>query len=133
MSVHQTRDFFLKRDGHLTDNPQIGPTLTQAYWKVGNSKPFLSLVENLTGAPLTGRAWVSDLKMSVDDVLKEEKAKYDSKLAECADGSSTDIDLDMRIRIVDGDDVLADISKEGSFLAVCKVFEDYVKNRFSKQ
>ena len=132
MSVHQTREFFIKRDGYLTDNPKIGPTLTDAYWKVGNSKPFLSLVENLTGAPLTGQAWVSDLKKSVDEVLKEEKFKYDSKRAECAVKSTADIDLDMRIRIVDGDDILADISKQGSFLAVCKVFEEYVQNRFSK-
>ena len=26
MSVHQTREFFFKRDGYLTDNPLIGPT-----------------------------------------------------------------------------------------------------------
>ncbi|KAL3802485.1 hypothetical protein ACHAW5_005896, partial [Stephanodiscus triporus] len=131
MSVHQTREFFLKRDGYLTDNPQIGPTLTNAYWKPGNSKPFLSLVESLTGAPLTGQAMVNKLKQNVEDVLKEEKLKYDSKRAECA--VDKDIDLDMRIRIVDGDDVLADTSKEGSFLAACKVFEGYVQNRFAKK
>jgi hypothetical protein len=131
MSVHQTREFFLKRDGYLTDNPQIGPTLTNAYWKPGNSKPFLSLVENLTGAPLTGQAMVNELKQNVEDVLKDEKLKYDSKRAECA--VDIDIDLDMRIRIVDGDDVLADTSKEGSFLAACKVFEGYVQNRFAKK
>jgi hypothetical protein len=38
----------------------------------------------------------------------------------------------MRIRIVDGDTVLADVSTEGSFLATCKVFEQYVQNRFPK-
>jgi hypothetical protein len=133
MSVHQTREFLLKRDGYLTDNPRIGPTLTNAYWKPGNSKPFLSLVENLTGAPLTGQAMVNELKQSVEDVLRDEKVKYDSKRAECADTPNNDIDLDMRVRIVDGDDVLADTSKEGSFLAACKVFEGYVQNRFSKK
>lgn len=134
MSVHQTREFFLKRDGFLTDNPQVGPTLTKEYWQPGNSEPFLSLVENLTGTPLTGDAWVNDLKQSVEDVLKEEKVKYNSKRAECADKSSDeDIDLEMRIRIVDGDDVLADTEKEGSFLAACKVFEGYVQDRFAKK
>lgn len=134
MSVHQTREFFLERDGYLTDNPKIGPTLTEAYWQPGNSEPFLSLVESLTGAPLTGQAWVNELKQSVEDVLKDEKVKYDSKRAECVDGSaSDDIDLDMRIRIVDGDDVLADTSKDGSFLAACKVFEGYVQNRFARE
>ena len=134
MSVHQTREFFLKRDGYPTDNPQIGPTLSNAYWKPGNSVPFLSLVENLTGAPLTGQAMVNELKQSVNNVLKDEKANYDSKRAECADSSfDKDIDLDMRIRIVDGDDVLADTSKEGSFISACKVFEGYVQNRFAKK
>lgn len=134
MSVHQTREFFLKRDGVLTDNPKIGPTLAENYWKPGNSEPFLSLVENLTGAPLTGEAWVNELKQSVEDVLKEEKVKYDSKRAECADNTSeNDIDLDMRIRIVDGDDVLADTATEGSFLATCKVFEEYVQKRYAKK
>jgi hypothetical protein len=134
MSVHQTREFFLKRDGYLTDNPQIGPTLTNAYWKPGNSQPFLSLVEKLTGAPLTGQAMANELKRSVEDVLKDEKAKYDSRRAECADSSlEKDIDLDMRIRIVDGDEVIADTSKEGSFIAACKVFEGYIQNRFAKK
>jgi len=134
MSVHQTREFFLKRDGYLTDNPKIGPSLAESYWKPGNSEQFLSLVENLTGSPLTGDAWVSELKQSVEDVLKDEKVKYESKRAECADESTSDvIDLDMRIRIVDGDEVLADTSKEGSFLASCKVFEEYVKKRYAKK
>ena len=64
----------------------------------------------------------------------DEKKKYESKREECADKTtSDDIDLDMRIRIVDGDEVLADTSKEGSFLASCKVFEEYVKKRYAKK
>ena len=106
--------------------------MTDAYWKPGNSEPFLSLVESLTGSALTGKAWVNELKQSVEDVLKEEKVKYDTKRAECVDASDGDIDLDMRIRIVDGDEVLADTAKEGSFLATCKVFETYVQNRCAK-
>jgi len=134
MGVHQTREFILKRDKVLTDNPKIGPTLTNAYWQPGNSEPFLDLVENLTGSPLTGQPWVNELKQTVDDVLKEEKVMYDAKRAECADkASDKDIDLDMRIRIVDGDDVLADTAKDGSFLATCKVFEEYVQDRYAKK
>lgn len=134
MGVHQTREFFMARDGFISDNPKVGPTITQAYWKPGNSEPFLSLVETLTGAPLTGQSWVNELEQSIQDVLKEEKVKYEAKQAECADDSSPeDIDLDMRIRIVDGDDVLADTAEEGSFLATCKVFEEYVQKRFAKK
>ena len=31
MAVHQTRYFFLRRDGHLIDNPRIGPELCASY------------------------------------------------------------------------------------------------------
>mmetsp|Transcript_23259 Transcript_23259/g.36369 ORF Transcript_23259/g.36369 Transcript_23259/m.36369 type:complete len:664 (+) Transcript_23259:84-2075(+) len=133
MGVHQTREFFLNRDKYITDNPSVGPTLTEAYWKPGNSEPFLSLVENLTSAPLTGDAWVAELKQSVEDVLKEEKESYDAKLAQCSSGTpDTDVDLDMRIRIVDGDSVLADTDEDGGFLMTCKKFEQYVQARFTK-
>lgn len=134
MGVHQTREFFTKRDGYISDNPKVGPTITEAYWKPGNSEQFLDLVDRLTGKPLTGDAWVNTLKQKVDDVLKEEKVSYDNKRAQCADGSSSnEIDLDMRIRIVDGDEVLADTEKEGSFLAACGVFEKYVQTRYAKK
>jgi hypothetical protein len=134
MGVYQTREFFLKRDKYITDNPNVGPTLTSAYWKPGNSEQFLSLVEDLTGNPLTGDAWVNELKQTVSDVLKMEKDSYDAKIAECSGSKpSDDVDLDMRIRIVDGDDVLADTEKDGSFLASCKVFEEYVQKRYGKK
>ncbi|KAL7522935.1 hypothetical protein ACHAWX_007671 [Stephanocyclus meneghinianus] len=140
MGVHQTREYFLKRDdlmlvlGFIADNPKVGPTITEAYWKPGNSEPFLDLVQNLTGSPLTGQAWINMLKQTVEDLLKQEKASYDDKRGEtAADPSCDDIDLNMRIRIVDGDDVLADTSVDGSFLATCKSFENYVQERFMKK
>lgn len=133
MAVHQTREYFLERDGYIADNGSVGPTLTEAYWKCGNSEMFLDLVENLTGKPLTGDAWVSDLKETTEDVLKSEKAKYDAKLAECAaEADSSSIDLDMRIRLVDGDEVLADTATDGSFEKSCEKFKSYVQERFGK-
>jgi hypothetical protein len=62
MAVHQTRAFLTERDGALVDNPKIGPTLREAYWRPGNSEPFLGLVERLTGKPLSGDAWVAMLE-----------------------------------------------------------------------
>ena len=43
MGVYQTRDFFVARDGHLLDNPRIGPDLKSAYWQPGNSLGCLSI------------------------------------------------------------------------------------------
>ena len=36
MAVEQTRAYFLRRDGYLTDNPRIGPDLAAHYWGPGN-------------------------------------------------------------------------------------------------
>merc|ERR1712070_724281 len=78
MSVHQTREYFLAKHKRIVDNPVVGPTLRDNYWLPGNSKMFLDLVEELTGKPLTGDAWVSELKEPLDEVLKKEKVDYEA-------------------------------------------------------
>merc|ERR1719446_960854 len=77
MSVRQTRAYFLKKHGYLTDNPHIGPALTESYWRCGNEVCFLDLVKNLTGAPLTSDAWVADLQEAVEDKVASERKLYD--------------------------------------------------------
>ena len=120
----------MERDGYIVDNPKVGPTLTEEFWSPGNSQPFLSLVEKCTGKPLTGDAWISELEKDVSSLLVEEKEAYDKARAEVV-GNNDDIDLDMRIRIVDGDNVLADTDEDGSFLATCQKFENYVRENYS--
>ena len=128
MAVHQTRAFVEKRDGFLVDNPKIGPTLTDAFWRPGNTEPFLDLVEKCTGAPLSGDAWVAELGVPLDELLASEKAAYDAAVA-AASAASTDVDLDMRVRIVDGDAVLADTAGS-NFLDACAAFESYVTEKY---
>jgi len=135
MAVHQTREHFLQKYGSLTDNPHIGPELSKGMWEPGNSEAFLDLVEQLTGKPLSSDAWVASLRQPLDELLVEERQSYDDALrsyaADIKDGDDV-IDLDMRIRLVDGDTVLADTNIDGSFLASCKRFETYVRNRYAK-
>ena len=134
MAVHQTREFFIARDGYIVDNPSVGPTLRDSYWRPGNSEPFLGLVERLTGHALTGDAWVNMLKQPVEELLVEEKLAYEKMTkAIAAKGKSADeekIDLQMRIKIVDGDTVIADTAADGGFLPTCKKFEGYIQKRF---
>jgi len=133
MGVHQTREFFLERDGFVVDNPKIGPTLAKNFWRPGNSEPFLDLVQKCTGRPLSGEAWIAALRRDVGELVDAEKEAYENARAE-AEGSvpTEEIDLDMRISIVDGDDVLADTAEDGSFLATCAKFEKYVRERYSQ-
>jgi hypothetical protein len=137
MCVHQTRAFILERDGYIVDNPNVGPTLANAYWKFGNEKMFLDLVQQLTGKPLSGDAWVAVLEKGTEVLLKEEREDYEKSLKEVEtkvkDGSKNDddeeeINLNMTIRFVDGDVLISDSSKD-SVLKACQEFELYVLNR----
>jgi len=137
MAVHQTRDFFMKRDGYIVDNPKVGPTLTEAYWLPGNSEAFLDLVERLTGAPLTGDAWVAMLEQDVPSLLAEEKVAYDAALGAGGEAVAkkqrvAPPELDMRIKIVDGDEVIADTAVDGGFLPTCAKFEAYIRQRIAQ-
>lgn len=133
MAVHQTRAFFLRRDGHLVDNPEVGPTLAAELWAPGNSQPFLGLVETLTGKPLDGAAWVAELAVPTDTLVAAERGAYDAALAAAASrgATATEVDLAMRVRLVDGDFEIADTAAEGgSFLAACTKFEVFIIDRF---
>lgn len=121
------------RDGYIVDNPKVGPTLTEAYWKCGNSRPFLEIVKELTGKELTGEAWINSLQESVDDKIAREKKEYDAAIKESATAKECeDLDLDMVVRFVDGDTLIADSSKSGSLLGACKEFENFVAARVAE-
>ena len=49
MAVEQTRAYFLRRDGYLTDNPRIGPDLAAHYWGPGNGMTHDETLQSLTG------------------------------------------------------------------------------------
>lgn len=113
MAVQQTRDFFLSRDGFLLDNPRVGPDLAKHYWNPGNSRTFLALVEELTGKPFSADALVRDSNREVreaqDDAAKSlEREKRIPK-------STAPIDLDARIALVHGDEVIASNRKGEPF------------------
>ena len=130
MSVHQTRAFFKTKYGYIVDNPEVGPTITKAYWEFGNSRPFLELVHDFTGKPLSADDWVGALKESVDDKVAREKKEYDDALATTGASSNDNIDLNMKVKFVDGDVVIADSSNlEGGILHACKDFEAFIAAR----
>lgn len=134
MSVHQTRQFFKERDGYIVQNQNVGPTLTKAYWECGNSRAFLDIVKDLTGKELTGEAWVGALQEGVEDKIKRERKEYDEALAKDT-GSTPELDktLNMTIKFVDGDTLIADSSKlPGGILDACRAFEQFVAGKEDK-
>lgn len=126
MSVHQTRKHFLKTYGFLTDNENIGKDLTDVYWKPGNSENFLDLVKKLTQEPLTSQAWVEKLQQPLEEVLQEEKEAYErAVVAGPKYPRGTSVDLDMRILLVHGDEVIAD-SAENGLAAALETYKQWI-------
>lgn len=135
MSVHQTREYFKNKYGYIVDNPNVGPTLKSAYWECGNSKPFLDIVRDLTGKDLTGEAWVDALKEDLEEHIVQEKKEYIEMIEKCKatakaseEKEDEQLDLQMTVRFVDGDEVIADSSVSG-LLGSCKEFEAFVAAR----
>lgn len=105
MAVQQTRHFFLKRDGHLTDNPKIGPDLQRHYWQAGNSRTFGDFVASLTGEPLTAQYLAAKANATVDECLAEARARI-ARLESIPPYQGT-IDLGGSITVRHGNETIA--------------------------
>ena len=124
MAVYQTRDYFRTKYGYLTDNPAIGPELREIYWKPGNSRTFLELVEELTGEPFGPRATVALVDRSEQEVIDEVEAMIAKEAA--IPVYNGPIDLDATIAIVHGDEVITTTADGLGFNEVAEQFRAWV-------
>jgi Zn-dependent oligopeptidase len=127
MAVQQTRAHFLRRDGYLTDNPSIGPALAAHYWAPGNSLDLEAMLRRLTGEGFSASYLADACNQSVEEVW----AAAEASLAAAAqrEPAAGVASLDARIRIVHGDQVLAD-STNGEE-AMCARFEAWVREQYA--
>ncbi|HEJ9095310.1 M3 family metallopeptidase [Serratia odorifera] len=106
MAVEQTRQFFLQRDGYLTDNPAIGPDLAQHYWRPGNSVSHDDTLRSLTGEGFNPDYLAAACNQTVEQAWLAAQATMAA--AAQRPQPAADFDLAARIRVVDGDVLLAD-------------------------
>ncbi|MCY2960142.1 MAG: M3 family metallopeptidase [Planctomycetota bacterium] len=123
IAVQQTRAFFRARDGHLVDNPRIGPDLREHYWRPGNSLTFLDFVENLTGEPLSSAAIAARVNRGTDEALSEMRA--DLAREPSIPRHAGLVELNARIRVVHGREEIADSSR-GGYAGLCSDFERWI-------
>mgnify|MGYP002629489266 CR=1 FL=1 len=111
MAVQQTRRFFVARDGHLVDNPRIGPDLAEAYWRPGNSHPFFDYVRALTGEALGAAALAEQVNRTADEAVADAQVLLEREPSlPRHDGS---VHLNARIRIVHGLQEVATLDDRG--------------------
>jgi Zn-dependent oligopeptidase len=110
MAVHQTRAFFRGRDGHLVDNPRIGPELARTWWQPGNSVKFAEFVERLTARPLSANDFAQRVNRSVGEAQRDAKASLD-RLGDVPQFSGR-VALDATIRVMHGNETLAELDSD---------------------
>lgn len=125
MAVHQTREHFLARDGHLVDNPRLGPELARVYWRPGNSRGMDDFLREMTGAPLSAAALAGRLVSDVDTTLGGARASI-ARLADVPERSGP-VELDAAVRVVHGRETVAELT--GDFEAFSGRFAAWIDAR----
>ncbi len=125
MAVFQTRDYFLRRDGRLMDNPKIGRDLAENYWKPGNSRTFLEMIEDLTGEPFSARAFVDAVNMPAGELFAEARRKIAEEPG--VPRHQGPVDLDAVITVVHGDRRIASTADGGGFEALSAGFAGWIR------
>ncbi|WP_413731135.1 M3 family metallopeptidase [Sodalis sp. RH20] len=105
MAVEQTRQFFLKRDGYLTDNPAIGPDLAAHYWHPGNSVAHDDTLRSLTGEGFNPLYLAAACNQTVDQAWRQAQETIARGMARPQ--QAADFALDAVITVIDGERVLA--------------------------
>jgi oligoendopeptidase F len=108
MAVYQTRAWFQREYGYITDNPQVGPLLSEHYWAPGNSVSHNDTLLSLTGEGFSGRYLAEHCNRTVEETWRE--AQVAMEIAGQREQPPVQ-PLNARIRVVDGEDVLADNSE----------------------
>lgn len=128
MAVAQTRQHFLKQDGYLTDNPNIGPALCQHYWSRGNSVSHNDGLLSLTGEGFNAQYLAELCNQTVDDAWRTAQESI-AQAAQRVYPESPFTDLDAHISLVHGAQVIAD--NRESDAAMCAEFEAWVAQHYA--
>jgi hypothetical protein len=127
MAVYQTRAFFLREYGYLTDNGAIGPALAEHYWAPGNSIAHGAMLRGLTGEGFSARYLAEECNRSVDEAWVQAQAVMAAAAAR-EYPREVPASLDAHIRVVHGAEVLADSSQGEE--AMCTRFQAWVREHY---
>ena len=127
MAVYQTRAYFLRELGYLTDNPKIGPLLAQHYWSRGNAISHDETLRSLTGEGFSARYLAEACTKSPEEAWTDAQARIEAAATRDYPGDFP-ASLEATIRIVHGADVIADNAE--SEAAMCRRFEGWVAEHY---
>jgi oligoendopeptidase F len=123
MAVYQTRAYFLREFGYLTDNPAIGPLLAEHYWGPGNSVSHDQTLVNLTGEGFSARYLADLCNQSAEQAWCETQQAMAAATTRTY-STSFPASLDAKIRLLHGAELIAD--NRSSDEAMFARFEDWI-------
>ena len=126
MAVYQTRAWFLKEYGYLTDNPHIGPLISQHYWAPGNSVSHNDTLVSLTGEGFNGEYLARECNRSVAQAWDEAQASIRAAQVRKVPPVQS---LNAQIQAVHGAEVIA--ANTESDQAMYAAFEQWVETHYS--
>ncbi|QXW28940.1 peptidase M3 [Aeromonas sanarellii] len=106
MAVEQTRAYFLKHDGYLTDNPRIGPDLAAHYWGPGNGMTHDETLRSLTGEGFSAIPLATVCNQTVAEAWQQAEACMAAARQRPPAGEGAP--LNAHIRVVHGAELIAD-------------------------
>jgi hypothetical protein len=122
MAVFQARQHFQSRDGHLVDNPRIGPELSRVWWQPGNSVSFTEFVRRLTGAPLSAGPLSEYVNGSAEE--RKQVARAACQRLSAIPKLESKVELDAKISIVHGNQRVAELGHD--FATFCRQFAAFI-------
>ena len=127
MAVYQTRAYFQRTYGYLTDNPAIGPALSEHYWARGNSISHNDTLVSLTGESFNAKYLADSCNQTVDEAWANALAKMAAANTRNYPPAPAP-DLNATIRIVHGAELIADNTTSDQ--AMCRQFENWVGQHY---
>ena len=108
LALEQWRKYFYKKYGYIVDNPRVGKEMAKV-WKLGARHTFSEFVKMSTGRKLSADAFLRNVTMTTPQILK--RAKLRLARMEKVRPFKGRVDLNARVRLVHGKELIADNRK----------------------
>lgn len=128
LALTQWREYFYDKYGFIVDNLNVGKEMEKV-WVYGGSKTFSEFVRIATGKKLSADAYIKNVIMSNEEVLKKAKQKI-STLAKKPTFRKK-IRLNADIKVVHGKKVIADDKK--GFEEMARKYASWLKTQYPKK
>jgi len=129
MAVYQTRARLQGEYGYIADNPAVGKLLARKYWEPGNSVSLNEALRGMTGSGFSPRYLAEACNARAEETWEVAEASIVASL-EREYPEDYPANLDAEIRIVHGDETIADNAT--SEAKMCADFAAWVRAKYAR-